>query len=191
MSLLSITLSFCVIQIDVHINSYFYIANAHRVFVTKELTTTSPVMSPTAHSNLTGIVSIVDSAFLFFHLPPPQKTIGTPLLLTLVIFFFVLTNVVLSLFARIAKIPNIDPTQMQRHRRASSSSTTSSDRGGLSRSSSTTSIRQSPSILASTSPSLSPIESARNSVTAMVLDPLQIVAVGGASQRQEKRRSVI
>ena len=112
-------------------------------------------------------------------------------MLTLVIFVLFLMNVVLSLFARIAKIPNIDPTQMQRHRRASSSSTTSSDRGGLSRSSSTTSIRQSPSILASTSPSLSPIESARNSVTAMVLDPLQIVAVGGASQRQEKRRSVI
>ena len=83
----TLSLFFCVIQIDVHINSYFYIANAHRVFVTKELTTTSPVMSPTAHSNLTGIVSIVDSAFLFFHLPPPQKTIGPPLLLTLVIFF--------------------------------------------------------------------------------------------------------
>ena len=87
---------------------------------------------------------------------------------------------------------------MQRHRRASSASTsTSSDNNkglSLSRSSSTASIRQSPSILASTSPSLSPIESARSGgggVTAMVLDfdPLQVVV--GGSQRQEKRRSVI
>jgi CBS domain-containing protein len=123
--------------------------NAHRVFVTKELTA-SPVMSPSSHSNLTGIVSIVD---------------------------------ILSLFARIAKIPNIDPTQMQRQRRASSAST--SDRG-LSRSSSTTSIRQSPIILASSSPILSPIENARNSVTAIVLDPLQVGA-----QRKDKRRSVV
>ena len=72
---------------------------------------------------------------------------------------------------------------MQRHRRASSAST--SERG-LSRSSSTTSIRQSPIILASSSPNLSPLESARNSVTAMVLDPLQV-----GSQRKDKRRSVI
>jgi len=125
--------------------------NSHRVFVTKELTTSSPVMSPCSHSNLTGVVSIVD---------------------------------ILSLFARIAKVPNIDPTQMQRHRRASSAST--SERGVLSRSSSTTSIRQSPIILASSSPSLSPLESARNSVPVIVLDSFQV-----GSQRKEKRRSVI
>lgn len=48
-------------------NSHFIkLANAHRVFVTKELGPTSPVLSPSFHSNLTGIVSIVDSAFLFF-----------------------------------------------------------------------------------------------------------------------------
>ena len=102
-------------------------------------------------------------------------------------------EIVLSLFARIAKIPNIDPTQMQRHRRASSASTSDRGSSGLSRSSSTASIRQSPIILAASSPILSPLESVRNSVTAMVLDPLQgvVVGVGGGPQRKEKRRSVI
>jgi len=100
--------------------------NAHRVFVTKELGPTSPVLSPSFHSNLTGIVSIVD---------------------------------ILSLFARVAKIPNIDPTQMQRHRRASSASSQSSslsDRDFFhrSRSSSRTSIQQSPKIVASSPPGL-------------------------------------
>lgn len=97
------------------------------------------------------------------------------------LFYF--WRIVLSLFARIAKVPNIDPTQM-RHRRASSAST--SDRG-LSRSSSTTSIRQSPNILASSPSSLSPLESARNSVPGIVLDPLQV----GSQRKKEKRRSVI
>ena len=165
---------------SLHILILFKLANAHRVFVTKELITASAVMSPSAHSNLTGIVSIVDSAFLFFFYVLPQKIKKLDALF-LTLFFF--GRIVLSLFARIAKIPNIDPTQMQRHRRASSAST--SERG-LSRSSSTTSIRQSPNILASSPTSLSPLESARNSsVSAITLDPL----VG--SQRKEKRRSVI
>jgi len=38
---------------------------AHRVFVTKESTTASPVLSPSSHNNLTGIVSIVDILSLF------------------------------------------------------------------------------------------------------------------------------
>ena len=45
------------------INS-FVIANAHRVFVTKESGPASPILSPSFHGiqgNLTGIVSIVDS----------------------------------------------------------------------------------------------------------------------------------
>lgn len=161
------------------VNSYFIIklANAHRVFVTKELTTASAVLSPSSHSNLTGIVSIVDSAFLFFTFP--KKNMAGLFL------SFIFWRIVLSLFARIAKIPNIDPTQMQRHRRASSASSSISDRG-LSRSSSTTSIRQSPSIIASSPPSLSPLESARSSVPAFVLDPHQV-----GSQRKDKRRSVI
>ena len=48
------------------VNSYIIIklANAHRVFVTNELATASAVLSPSSHSNLTGIVSIVDSASL-------------------------------------------------------------------------------------------------------------------------------
>ena len=55
-------------------NSYFTkLANAHRVFVTKESTTASAVLSPSCHSNLTGIVSIVDSAFLFFHVPKEKE----------------------------------------------------------------------------------------------------------------------
>lgn len=63
------------------VNSYFIIklANAHRVFVTKELTTASAVLSPSSHSNLTGIVSIVDSAFLFFTFP--KKKYGRPFLI--------------------------------------------------------------------------------------------------------------
>ena len=161
---------------SIAVNPYFIkLANAHRVFVTKESAKASAVMSPSSHSNLTGIVSIVDSVFLR---SPPKKKLNT------LFSFFYFWRTVLSLFARIAKIPNIDPTQKQRHRRASSAST--SDRS-LSRSSSTTSIRQSPNILASSPPCLSPLENARkNSVPGFVLDPLQV-----GSQRKEKRRSVI
>lgn len=78
--------------------------NAHRVFVSTEPPTSSPILSPTSPGNLCGIVSIVD---------------------------------VLSLFAKMADIPDVDPTRMQRHRRASSSSS-----GSLSRSNSRTAIRR-------------------------------------------------
>ncbi|KAF8815115.1 hypothetical protein BYT27DRAFT_7199617 [Phlegmacium glaucopus] len=130
--------------------------NAHRVFVTKESGTASPILSPSLHNNLTGIVSIVD---------------------------------ILSLFARVAKVPNIDPTQMQRHRRASSASSQSSisDRDFFhrSRSSSRTSIRQSPKTsIASSPPGIPALDSARNCVPAFALDPL-------GTQRKEKRRSVV
>lgn len=60
---------------------------------------------------------------------------------------------VLSLFARIAHIPDVDPTQRMRHRRASSSSSQSSrDFSARSRSSSRTSMRlsASPRIVATT-----------------------------------------
>lgn len=61
---------------------------------------------------LCGIVSVVDSAsFDFcFHL-----CIIIPLI----------CHLVLSLFARVANIPNVDPTQRMRHRRASSASSQS------------------------------------------------------------------
>ena len=41
---------------------FIKLANAHRVFVTKESGAASPTPSSSIHSNLTGIVSIVDSA---------------------------------------------------------------------------------------------------------------------------------
>ncbi|KAF8155575.1 hypothetical protein B0H34DRAFT_713871 [Crassisporium funariophilum] len=128
--------------------------NAHRVFVTKESGAASPVPSPAFHGNLTGIVSVVD---------------------------------ILSLFARVAKIPNIDP-QMQRHRRASSASSQSSisDRDIFlrSRSNSRTSIRHSPSVIASSPPGVSVLDSVRNAGPGAVLvDPLSL-------QRKESRRSV-
>jgi hypothetical protein len=48
-------------------NSHFdELADAHRVFVTKDVSSpASPVLSPSFHTNITGVVSIVDSAFLF------------------------------------------------------------------------------------------------------------------------------
>ncbi|KAF8333768.1 hypothetical protein F5887DRAFT_893072 [Amanita rubescens] len=52
---------------------------------------------------------------------------------------------ILSLFARLAKIPDVDPSKMQRHRRASSSSSSKSERDKFrSRSNSRTSYRGSP-----------------------------------------------
>ena len=66
---------------SIAVNSYFIkLANAHRVFVTKELTTASAVMSPSCYSNLTGIVSIVDSAFLFLRSQKQNKKNGHPFL---------------------------------------------------------------------------------------------------------------
>lgn len=73
---------------------------------------------------------------------------------------------------------------MQQRRRASSTSSQSSisDRD-FSRSSSRTSIRQSPNILASNPPGLLALDCGRNNVPVIVLDPL-------VSQRKEKRKSV-
>ncbi|KAF4618201.1 hypothetical protein D9613_011536 [Agrocybe pediades] len=94
---------------------------------------------------------------------------------------------ILSLFAHAAKIPNIDPTQMQRHRRASSVSSQSSDKEQFllnrSRSNSRTSTSRSP-ILVASSPPVTPLDlldGTRNSIP--VLDPL-------ALQRKSSRRSV-
>lgn len=109
--------------------------NAHRLFVTKESRAASPVLSSNASSNLSGIVSIVD---------------------------------ILSLFARLANVPGVDPTHMQRHRRASSASSQSSKSErdlflmGLSRSSSRSSVRRSPTIVASSPPTMPIPDSGRN-----------------------------
>ncbi|TFK26084.1 hypothetical protein FA15DRAFT_309772 [Coprinopsis marcescibilis] len=105
--------------------------NAHRVFVARESTLSSPVLGPAAVGNLCGIVSIVD---------------------------------ILALFATLAGISNVDPTEMQRHRRQSSSASSSarslSDFKSRSRSNSATAtatqIQRSPSILALSSPVISP-----------------------------------
>ena len=86
-SLLSFTMekllaSMLLFAYSIAVNSYFIkLANAHRVFVTKELTTASAVMSPSAHSNLTGIVSIVDSAFLFLRAENSARLFSSLLIL--------------------------------------------------------------------------------------------------------------
>lgn len=104
--------------------------NAHRLFVTRESTLSSPVLSPSAIGNLCGIVSVVD---------------------------------ILSLFARLAKVENIDPTEKQRHRRMSSASSKSSEPPYFrSRSSSKSSQRQSPSVMA-----VSPTELTLDSLAAL------------------------
>lgn len=59
---------------------------------------------------LCGIVSVVDSAYF---VPRISRSFLMP------------NHVVLSFFARIANLPNVDPTQRMRHRRASSSSSSS------------------------------------------------------------------
>ncbi|KAF8069013.1 hypothetical protein FPV67DRAFT_1490739 [Lyophyllum atratum] len=115
--------------------------NAHRVFVTTESRPSSPILSSTAYGSLSGIVSIVDSTSL----PHLGKCLTS-----------VLFTLVLSLFARLANISDIDPTRMKRHRRASSTSSQSSqsstsDRDlflrSLSRSSSRTGVRRSSSVI--------------------------------------------
>lgn len=63
---------------------------------------------------LCGIVSVVDSAHFVHRISCSSLT---------------LYHIVLSLFARIANIPNVDPMQRVRHRRASSTSSHSSSRG--------------------------------------------------------------
>ncbi|KAF9482286.1 hypothetical protein BDN70DRAFT_904772 [Pholiota conissans] len=134
--------------------------NSHRVFVTKESGAASPTMSPTFKTNLTGIVSIVDSTFKLL--------------------------VVLSLFARSAKIPNVDPTHMQRHRRASSTSSQLSDRDIFlrSRSNSRTSIQRSPNAIASSPSGIAVLDGARGSVQVPnFIEPLSL-------QRTASRKSI-
>lgn len=122
--------------------------------------------------NLTGIVSVVDSMWIDYFLACTYWNFRTP---------------VLSLFARLAKIPNVDPTQMQRHRRASSASSSQSslsDREVFlrSRSNSRTSIRHSPTVIASSPPGFSILDGTRTSSTVPVLDL--------SLQRKESRKSV-
>ena len=99
--------------------------NAHRVFVARESTMTSPILGPTSIGNLCGIVSIVD---------------------------------ILALFAKLAGISNVDPTEMQRHRRQSSSSSVSSNPVARSRSNSVN-LRRSPSVIALSPTGISPLDS--------------------------------
>ncbi|KAF7763435.1 hypothetical protein Agabi119p4_7972 [Agaricus bisporus var. burnettii] len=73
---------------------------------------------------------------------------------------------ILSLFAHLARIPDVDPRRMQRHRRASSTSSHSSDIEALlrTRSSSRASIRRSPSFgMVSSSPGSSVMSFSGNS----------------------------
>ncbi|KAJ2933050.1 hypothetical protein H1R20_g4039, partial [Candolleomyces eurysporus] len=103
--------------------------NAHRLFVTRESTLSSPVLAPSAQGNLCGIVSVVD---------------------------------MLSLFAHLANVEDVDPTEMQKHRRRS-------------RSGSKSSVRQSPSVIA-----VSPTDIPR--IDALSLDDL--------ISKVERRKSV-
>lgn len=115
-------------------------ANAHRLFVTQE----TPGAASPVHNGPSGIVSVVDSSFFLL-----VKNEGK-----IVLIFVIL--LVLSLFARLANVEDIDPTRMQRHRRASSvtsSHSSKSDRdlarstsrsSTSSRTSSRTGVRQSP-----------------------------------------------
>ena len=105
--------------------------------------------------NLSGIVSIVDSAY------PLLKYTDS---------FYLYIPAVLSLFARIAQIRDVDPTRNQRHRRASSASSQSSrsDRDlASSRSSSRTSLR--PNSMSGNSSSGQSPENPRTSMSG--LDP--------------------
>ena len=86
---------------------------------------------------------------------------------------------VLSLFAHLARISNVDPRRMQRHRRASSTSTSSSacerELFLRTRSNSRASIRQSPSFSTMSSPgSGSPVRGASPIVCGIIPD------IGGA-----------
>ncbi|KAJ2914433.1 hypothetical protein MD484_g5962, partial [Candolleomyces efflorescens] len=118
--------------------------NAHRLFVTRESTLSSPVLGPSAQGNLCGIASVVD---------------------------------MLSLFAHLANVEDVDPTEMQKHRRRSSTSSRTSDQQRFirSRSSSKSSVRQSPSVIAA-----SPTDMTR--IDALSLDDL--------ISKVERRKSV-
>ncbi|KAG1846108.1 hypothetical protein DFJ58DRAFT_893275 [Suillus subalutaceus] len=83
--------------------------NAHRLFVTdSDFEPSSSPGSPMG-GGLCGIVSVVDSAY-FVHRISCSSTMPN------------LYDVVLSLFAPIAYVSNVDPTQRMRHRCASSTS---------------------------------------------------------------------
>ena len=127
--------------------------------MTKESRAASPVLSSNASSNLSGIVSIVDSTVI---LRP-----------TMLCYLISGVLPVLSLFARLAKVPGVDPTHMQRHRRASSASSQSSKSErdlflmGLSRSSSRSSVRRSPNIVASSPPTIPILDGERNALPSL------------------------
>lgn len=131
------------------------LANAHRLFVTTDSATGSPILSPSSLGNLSGIVSIVDSRSTFLRRNPHFTCHSFP---------------VLSIFARVANVPDVDPTRMQRHRRASSASSQSEGDQFRSRSSSRTSIHRSPSLIL---PPMMGMDSTRNSISG--LDSLQRV----------------
>ena len=87
---------------------------------------------------------------------------------------------VLSLLARLAKLPGVDPTHMQRHRRASSASSHSSV-ADLVRSRSNSSVRRSPSIIPASPPGISVLDPARSGSAIPLLDATLL-------QRKESRR---
>jgi predicted CoA-binding protein len=91
---------------------------------------------------------------------------------------------ILSLFARCAKVPNVDPTHMQRHRRASSASSQLSDRElfSRSRSNSRSSIQQrSPMIMASSPSGISVLDGTSRGT--VIIEPLSL-------QRTASRKSI-
>lgn len=102
------------------------LANAHRVFVTEDNgvggspTTTSP--PPLGNLLLRGVVSIVDGPYILHFVSSYYFRTITQLRCDVLVL-------VLSLFARLANIPDVDPTRMQRHRRMSSASASSSKSG--------------------------------------------------------------
>ncbi|KAG2008622.1 hypothetical protein CC2G_014035 [Coprinopsis cinerea AmutBmut pab1-1] len=130
--------------------------NAHRVFVARESTLSSPVLGPAAIGNLCGIVSIVD---------------------------------ILAHFATLAGITNVDPTEMQRHRRMSSSSSGSrimmDSIGTRSRSGSfsATGIRRSPSVIALSPSGIPPMDGSASPIAGLDGLPIPIVV-------PERRKSV-
>lgn len=117
------------------------LANAHRVFVTEEsaLSGSPTTFTSATPNNLCGIVSVVDGTSSCLDFICPAAT-----------YAHLSYYVVLSLFARLANIQDVDPTRMQRHRRASSTSSSegpnsprrSSSDLARSRSSSRTSVQR-------------------------------------------------
>jgi len=127
--------------------------NAHRVFVTKDSGPASPTLTPSFHggSFQSNLIGIVSVVDI------------------------------LSLFARSAKIPNVDPTHMQRHRRASSTSSSVSERDIFhrSRSSSRTGVKLSPNVVTSSPSGISTLGSS-----------VVIPALDLGLSRKSSRRSV-